>query len=58
MSEPEGFLSRWSRRKAESSERREVSPAGAAPGADEPMPDGSEASLTAPPATSEPAGVL
>jgi hypothetical protein len=55
MSEPEGFLSRWSRRKAESSERREVSPGGAAPGAGETKPDGREAGLTAPPVTSEPA---
>ena len=57
MSEPEGFLSRWSRRKAESGERREVSPAAAAPRADEAKPDGREAGLTAPPSTSEPAAV-
>jgi hypothetical protein len=55
VSEPESFLSRWSRRKAESGDRREVSSAGAAPGADEAKPDGREASLTAPPTTSEPA---
>src|SRR5271163_3396784 len=55
MSEPEGFLARWSRRKAESGERRAVSPAGPAPGQGEAKPDGREASLDARPATGEPA---
>jgi hypothetical protein len=57
MSEPESFLLRWSRRKAESGERPEVSPAGPAPGEGEAKPDGRQASLTAPPVTSEPAAV-
>ena len=57
MSQPESFLSRWSRQKAEAGGRREVSPAAAAPAAGEAKPDGRQAGLTAPPATSEPAAV-
>ena len=53
MSEPEGFLARWSRRKAESGEPRGVSPAGPASDAGEAKPD-ARTSLAAPPATSEP----
>jgi Protein of unknown function (DUF3306) len=51
MSGSEGFLSRWSRRKAESAEDREVSPGGPTPGPAEAKPDGSPAS----PEASEPA---
>ena len=39
MSGPESFLSRWSRRKAESAKDREVSPGGRTPGAPEAKPD-------------------
>lgn len=46
MSGSESFLSRWSRRKAESAERRVVSPAEPAPGAAGAKPDGT-ASATA-----------
>ena len=53
MNEPESFLTRWSRRKAESGERREGSPAGPASDAGEAKPD-ARTSLAAPPATSEP----
>jgi Protein of unknown function (DUF3306) len=46
MSEPESFLARWSRRKAESAERSEVSPPGPAPDtgdrAPAPTPEASE----------------
>jgi Protein of unknown function (DUF3306) len=55
MSEPESFLARWSRRKAESGDRREVSPAGPAAGHGEAKPEGREVSLDPPPATGEPA---
>jgi hypothetical protein len=55
MSGSESFLSRWSRRKAESAERREVVPDGPAPGAAEATPDGKEAALVGPPEPSEPA---
>jgi len=55
MSGSESFLSRWSRRKAESAERREISPAGPAPPAGEAKPDGREATPAALPETSEPA---
>jgi hypothetical protein len=55
MSGSESFLSRWSRRKAESSGRREVVPDGLAPGAAESTPDGKEAALVGPRETSEPA---
>ena len=48
MSGSESFLSRWSRRKAESAERREVSPAESAPAAAEAKPDGAEAMSSAP----------
>jgi hypothetical protein len=57
MSQPESFLWRGSRQKAEAGGRREVSPAAAAPAAGEAKPDGRQAGLTAPPATSEPAAV-
>jgi hypothetical protein len=55
MSGSERFLSRWSRRKAESAGDREVSPGGAAPGAAESKPDGREAASPASPEASEPA---
>jgi Protein of unknown function (DUF3306) len=51
MSEPESFLSRWSRRKAESAERREA-PAGPARAAGEAKP---EATPAPPPEASDPA---
>jgi hypothetical protein len=51
MSGSESFLSRWSRRKAESAERREVVPEGPAPSAAEGTPDRKEAAAE----TSEPA---
>ena len=54
MSEPESFLARWSRRKAESGERQ-VSPAEPAPAGGEAKPDGQEASSASPPVTGEPA---
>jgi hypothetical protein len=54
MSEPESFLARWSRRKAESGERQ-VSPAEPAPADGEAKPDGQEASPASPPVTGEPA---
>jgi len=58
MSEEESFLARWSRLKAESGERREVSPAEPAPDAAEAAPDGREAAVAAPPASSEQAAAV
>jgi hypothetical protein len=55
MSGSESFLKRWSRRKAEAAEGREVSPARPALAADEAKPDGTQSTLAAPPSTSEPA---
>jgi hypothetical protein len=55
MSEPENFLARWSRRKAESAGGRESPPAGPAPNAGEAKLEGRETTLAAPPASSEPA---